>query len=56
MLQRTESKFYIITTEKPNVIEHLSKSERKAREKYKDTTPVKLEIIREKTKGLHYVV
>ena len=45
-----------ITTEKPNVIEHLSKSERKAREKYKDTTPVKLEIIREKTKGLHYVV
>ena len=45
-----------ITTENLKLIEHLSKSERKAREKYKDTTPVKLEIIREKTKGLHYVV
>ena len=45
-----------ITIEEPKVIEHLSKSERKAREKYKDTTPVKLEIVREKTKGLHYMI
>ena len=45
-----------ITTENQEIIKHLSESERKAREKYKDATPVKLEIIREKTKGLHYVV
>ena len=45
-----------ITSEDPAMIERLTKSERKAREKYKDTTPVKLEIVREKTKGLHYIV
>ena len=45
-----------ITTENPEEIKHLSKNERKAREKYKDATPVKLEIVREKTKGLHYMV
>ena len=35
-----------ITTENPEEIKHLSKNERKAREKYKDATPVKLEIVR----------
>ena len=45
-----------ITTENPEEIKHLSKNERKAREKYKDATPVKLEIVREKTKGLHYMI
>ena len=45
-----------ITTEDPDKIEHLSEDERKAREKYKGTTPVKLEIIREKARGLHYMV
>ena len=46
---------YIIT-EDPEKIKHLNKDRQKAREKYKGTIPVKLEIIREKTKGLHYVV
>lgn len=45
-----------ITTENPEEIKHLSKNERKAREKYKDAIPVKLEIVREKTKGLHYMI
>ena len=45
-----------ITTENPKTIENLSKSEQKAREKYKNAKPVKLEIIREKAKGLHYIV
>ena len=45
-----------ITTENPEEIKHLSKNERKAREKYKDATPIKLEIVREKTKGLHYMI
>lgn len=45
-----------ITTEDPDKIEYLSEDERKTREKYKGSTPVKLEIIREKAKGLHYMV
>ena len=45
-----------ITTEDPDKIEYLSEDERKTREKYKGATPVKLEIIREKTKGLHYMI
>ena len=46
---------YIIT-EDPERIKHLSKDRQKAREKYKGTIPVKLEIIREKAKGMHYEV
>ena len=46
---------YIIT-EDPEKIKHLNKDRQKAREKYKGTIPVKLEIIREKAKGLHYIV
>ena len=46
---------YIIT-EDPEKIKHLSKDRQKAREKYKGTIPVKLEIIREKAKGLHYMI
>ena len=45
-----------IATENPKTIENLSKSEQKARERYKNAKPVKLEIIREKAKGLHYIV
>ena len=45
-----------IATENPKTIENLSKSEQKARERYKNAKPVKLEIIREKVKGLHYIV
>ena len=46
---------YIIT-EDPEKIKHLNKDRQKAREKYKGTIPVKLEIIREKAKGMHYEV
>ena len=46
---------YIIT-EDPEKIKYLNKDRQKAREKYKDATPVKLEIVREKTKGLHYMI
>ena len=45
-----------IATENPKIIENLSQSEQKARERYKNAKPVKLEIIREKAKGLHYIV
>ena len=46
---------YIIT-EDPEKIKHLSKDRQKAREKYKGTIPVKLEIIREKERGMHYMI
>ena len=46
---------YIIT-EDPEEIKHLSKDRQKAREKYKGTIPVKLKIVREKTKELHYMI
>lgn len=45
-----------ITTEDPEKIKHLNEYRQKAREKYKGTIPVKLEIVREKTKGLHYMI
>lgn len=45
-----------ITIEDPEKIKHLSKDMQRAREKYKGTIPVKLEIIREKAKGMHYMI
>ena len=45
-----------ITTENPNIIKNLNDNELKVRNKYKGAIPVKLEIIREKAKGLHYMV
>ena len=45
-----------ITTEDPEKIKHLNKYRQKAREKYKGTIPVKLEIIREKAKEMHYMI
>lgn len=42
--------------ENPEKVKRLSSDSLKLREKYKGATPVKLEIIREKARGLHYRV